>query len=110
MFRWSQNVAKCYVYLSDVPTRKRQASDRLSEYTWELAFRSSRWFTRGWALQELLAPVQIRLSSSPKNEMLRTVVMRHNILDLEGGSLASYIDTQNAFLSVHSAAPQLPIT
>jgi hypothetical protein len=27
-----------------------------------------------------------------------------------GGSLASYIDTQNAFLSVHSAAPQLPLT
>ncbi|KAF2457587.1 hypothetical protein BDY21DRAFT_286069, partial [Lineolata rhizophorae] len=28
----------------------------LTESTWELAFRSSRWFTRGWTLQELLAP------------------------------------------------------
>jgi hypothetical protein len=56
MFRWYQNAAKCYVYLSDVSTRKRKASDRFSEYTWESAFRSSRWFTRGWTLQELLAP------------------------------------------------------
>jgi hypothetical protein len=60
--------------------------------------------------KSFLPQVQIRLSSSPKKEMLRIVVMRHNILDLEGGSLVSYIDTQNAFLSVHSAAPQLPIT
>ena len=56
MFRWYQNAAKCYVYLSDVSIRKQKASDRFSEYTWESAFRSSRWFTRGWTLQELLAP------------------------------------------------------
>jgi hypothetical protein len=56
MFRWYQNAVKCYVYLLDVSTRKRKASDRFSEYTWESAFRSSRWFTRGWTLQELLAP------------------------------------------------------
>jgi hypothetical protein len=56
MFHWYQNAAKCYVYLSDVLIRKRKASDLSSEYTWESAFRSSRWFTRGWTLQELLAP------------------------------------------------------
>jgi hypothetical protein len=56
MFRWYQNAAKCYVYLSDVSTKKRKASDQLPEYAWEPAFRSSRWFTRGWTLQELLAP------------------------------------------------------
>ncbi|KAN0117075.1 Quinonprotein alcohol dehydrogenase-like superfamily [Hyaloscypha variabilis] len=56
MFCWYQNAAKCYVYLSDVSTRKRKASDHLSEHTWDSAFRSSKWFTRGWTLQELLAP------------------------------------------------------
>ena len=56
MFRWYQNAAKCYVYLSDVSTNKWKASDQLSEHTWESAFRSSKWFTRGWTLQELLAP------------------------------------------------------
>src|SRR5882724_10486604 len=52
MFRWYRNAAKCYVYLSDVWARKRKASDRSSEHTWESAFRGSRWFTRGWTLQE----------------------------------------------------------
>jgi hypothetical protein len=56
MFRWYQNAVKCYVYLSDVSTKKRKASDSFIEYTWEPAFRFSKWFTRGWTLQELLAP------------------------------------------------------
>ena len=49
-------MVKCYVYLSDVLTKKRKASDSFTECTWELAFWSSKWFTRGWTLQELLAP------------------------------------------------------
>jgi hypothetical protein len=53
MFRWYRNAAKCYVYLSDVSTGKHS---RVSEPLWEPAFRGSRWFTRGWTLQELLAP------------------------------------------------------
>lgn len=50
MFRWYQNAARCYVYLSDVPDTQRPELD------WRLAFQASRWFTRGWTLQELLAP------------------------------------------------------
>jgi hypothetical protein len=49
MFRWYRNAAKCYVYLSDVLT-----DDTNSE-----AFYQSRWFTRGWTLQELLAPSSV---------------------------------------------------
>jgi hypothetical protein len=63
MFRWYQNAAKCYVYLSDVSTTKRKASDQLSEFTWEPAFQASRWFTRGWTLQELLAPASVEFFS-----------------------------------------------
>ena len=59
MFRWYRNAGKCYVYLSDVSATKRKASDQLSEFTWESAFRASRWFTRGWTLQELLAPTSV---------------------------------------------------
>ncbi|KAH6704109.1 NACHT domain-containing protein, partial [Leptodontidium sp. MPI-SDFR-AT-0119] len=63
MFRWYRNASRCYVYLSDVSTRKRKASDLLSEHTWELSFRDSRWFTRGWTLQELLAPASVEFFS-----------------------------------------------
>jgi hypothetical protein len=56
MFRWYQNATKCYAYISDVSTRKREFDYMVTDFTWEPAFRSSRWFTRGWTLQELLAP------------------------------------------------------
>jgi hypothetical protein len=56
MFRWYRNAATCYVYMSDVSTTKRKAKNQSSESTWEPAFRASKWFTRGWTLQELLAP------------------------------------------------------
>jgi hypothetical protein len=53
MFRWYKDSVKCYVYLSDVSTDNHSES---SEIMWESAFRQSKWFTRGWTLQELLAP------------------------------------------------------
>jgi hypothetical protein len=56
MFRWYQEAARCYVYLSDVSTLKRKASDMSAECTWKSAFRASKWFIQGWTLQELLAP------------------------------------------------------
>jgi hypothetical protein len=55
MFRWYKNATKCYAFLSDV---------QLHQSTWEASFRNSRWFTRGWTLQELLAPASIDFFSS----------------------------------------------
>jgi hypothetical protein len=63
MFRWYQNATICYAYLADVSKRKRKAGSMLNESTWEPAFRSSRWFTRGWTLQELLAPNTVEFFS-----------------------------------------------
>src|SRR5205807_1598031 len=62
IFRWYQNAVKCYVYLSDVSTAKRKANE-VSGFTWEPSFRVSRWFTRGWTLQELLAPSSVEFFS-----------------------------------------------
>jgi hypothetical protein len=62
MYRWYHDAVTCYVYLADV-TVGRYAQNVGSEPTWLLAFRNSRWFTRGWTLQELLAPVNIEFFS-----------------------------------------------
>ena len=52
MYRWYQDAAICYAYLSDV-----LISDEVSwSLKQEQELRESRWFTRGWTLQELLAP------------------------------------------------------
>lgn len=49
MFEWYKRGQICYVYLVDVPT----GDDPYAENS---PFRRSRWFTRGWTLQELIAP------------------------------------------------------
>lgn len=53
MFRWYHDAVVCYVYLSDV------ADEDIVESA-SSSFAESRWFTRGWTLQELLAPACVR--------------------------------------------------
>jgi len=60
MFRWYQDAAKCYVYLVDVTT----AGQDPSTLQWAPAFQKSRWFTRGWTLQELIAPLVVEFFSA----------------------------------------------
>jgi ankyrin repeat protein len=56
MFRWYNASNRCYVYMTDVSAGKRKADYENYDSTWEPVLRSSKWFTRGWTLQELLAP------------------------------------------------------
>jgi hypothetical protein len=63
MFRWYHDAARCYVYLSDVSIGDCDQNSQFSQFSWESAFRASRWFTRGWTLQELLAPVSVEFFS-----------------------------------------------
>ncbi|KAH8799115.1 kinesin light chain 1 [Xylogone sp. PMI_703] len=63
MFRWYQRAIKCYVYLSDVLVPAEVADAQAFQITWAEAFRRSRWFTRGWTLQELLAPPTVEFFS-----------------------------------------------
>jgi hypothetical protein len=54
IWRWYQNSKVCYVYLIDVPVNTNAVGDNTP-------FTRSKWFTRGWTLQELLAPAKIIL-------------------------------------------------
>ena len=62
MFRWYSEAAKCYVYLADVSTEGFDPAASME--LWEPAFRGSRWFTRGWTLQELIAPISVEFFSA----------------------------------------------
>jgi heterokaryon incompatibility protein (HET) len=84
MFTWYQNAAKCYVYLSDVSATKRKASDQLSERIWEPAFRGCRWFTRGWTLQELLAPAEVEFFSLEGKRLGDKKSLERQIHDITG--------------------------
>ncbi|KAH6724354.1 heterokaryon incompatibility protein-domain-containing protein [Leptodontidium sp. MPI-SDFR-AT-0119] len=48
MFRWYQNAAECYAFLDDIEPGS--DLDRLGD---------SKWFSRGWTLQELIAPPSV---------------------------------------------------
>lgn len=50
MFTWYSRAKVCYVYLADVAAGP----------AWETEFRRSRWFTRAWTLQELIAPPDVQ--------------------------------------------------
>jgi hypothetical protein len=53
MFHWYRRAKQCYVYLSDVEMLKEVNDAQTFRISWVQAFRRSKWFTRGWTLQEL---------------------------------------------------------
>lgn len=83
MFQWYRDAAICYAYLSDVdgsedPDKCAEGSDESGGGS---SFSRSRWFTRGWTLQELLAPYEVIFLASDWSEIgtkksLRSVVSR----------------------------------
>jgi hypothetical protein len=66
MYTWYRNSEICYAFLSDVPDvpdLSPAEHDPLSN------FRKSRWFTRGWTLQELIAPPKLIFYSKSWTEI-----------------------------------------
>lgn len=53
MFRWYQRAKECYAYLTDVRSTQLDTPRERKEFS------SSVWFTRGWTLQELIAPTNV---------------------------------------------------
>ena len=65
MYHWYEEAKECYAYLADVP---RGTADRLTNAVGD-RFRKSRWFTRGWTLQELIAPSTVIFLDSEWREI-----------------------------------------
>ncbi|KAL8920471.1 MAG: hypothetical protein Q9208_006220 [Pyrenodesmia sp. 3 TL-2023] len=61
MYNWYAKSGVCFVYLSDFNIISRE---ELNDSEVTLQFRRSRWFTRGWCLQELLAPNRMEFYTS----------------------------------------------
>ncbi|KAF7555265.1 hypothetical protein G7Z17_g2310 [Cylindrodendrum hubeiense] len=61
MYRWYATADVCYVYLCDVPPQ----DPFLDKHT----FQGARWFTRGWCLQELIAPREVEFYADNWTEL-----------------------------------------
>ncbi|KAE8149239.1 heterokaryon incompatibility protein-domain-containing protein [Aspergillus avenaceus] len=74
MMNWYLRSEICFAYLEDVP----MAEKRFTPHAKGSDFRHSRWFTRGWTLQELLAPPRLDFFS----ESWTFLSAREDLVDL----------------------------
>jgi len=101
MFRWYRDATRCYVYLSDVLfTRKRKRRSKQSETPWISAIRESRWFTRGWTLQELLAPASVEFFAQGGQYLGDKLSLEQEIHQITGIALAALRDNRLSQFSV----------
>jgi len=84
MFRWYCNATRCYVYLSDVSSPLCDTNEEFTPPPWEPDFRKSRWFTRGWTLQELLAPSSVEFFSQEQKRLGNKRSLRQQIHEITG--------------------------
>ena len=84
MFRWYRDAAKCYVYLADVSRPALDADGKSSQLPWESSFRKSRWFTRGWTLQELVAPASVEFFSKEGEQLGNKKSLERHIHEVTG--------------------------
>lgn len=84
MFQWYQKATKCYAYLIDVSISSPERHDRLSQQADKRTFQESKWFTRGWTLQELLAPTSVEFFSAEGERLGDTAAMLQEICNATG--------------------------
>ncbi len=83
MFYWYRDAVKCYVYLSDVSALQ-QGESGTTHQAWESRLRTSRWFTRGWTLQELLAPKAVEFYCQEEELLGDRETLEHQIHEITG--------------------------
>ena len=70
MFRWYEASSVCYVYLADIWTWNMfTKEDQFWEDNQQARFKQSRWFTRGWTLQEMIAPANVEFYAKDWTEI-----------------------------------------
>ncbi|KAK3991124.1 heterokaryon incompatibility protein-domain-containing protein [Cladorrhinum sp. PSN332] len=73
MFEWFKGSATCLVYLDDISSES--SGDSIA---------TARWFTRGWTLQELIAPPEVRFYSREWNFIGSRFTRSKEIFEITG--------------------------
>ncbi|KAK1727128.1 heterokaryon incompatibility protein-domain-containing protein [Colletotrichum acutatum] len=99
MFRWYREAEICYAYLEDVPPLRYASFIGFQDFALDLdsnhimpiekdqnTFLGSRWFTRGWTLQELIAPQGVEFHATDWSFLgtrsdLSGIIHKHTMID-----------------------------
>ena len=92
MYRWYRDAVVCYAYLADISVSVGSPDAPRKK------LRESRWFTRGWTLQELLAPRFVIFYDRDWIEVGTKRSLQHSISEATG------IDTGGLFASGDASA------
>ncbi|KAI1145569.1 heterokaryon incompatibility protein-domain-containing protein [Nemania diffusa] len=74
MYRWYEEADICYAYLADVPPKAGTGDE----------YRRSKWFTRGWTLQELIALSTVTFFNSEWQTVGDKLDLQQLISDITG--------------------------
>lgn len=85
MFQWYAKSTKCYALLSDVSVSS--ADEDGLRRAWKPIFQKSRWFSRGWTLQELIAPKIVQFFSAEGQLLGDRISLEGTIHDITGVSI-----------------------
>ncbi|KAK4457972.1 heterokaryon incompatibility protein-domain-containing protein, partial [Cladorrhinum samala] len=97
MFQWYGDADVCYAFLSDVDGSEDPHSP-------DSGFQKSRWFTRGWTLQELIAPPIVIFYDEDWDEIGSRAKLQSLIVSITNIN-AEYFETMD--LSQFSAAQKM---
>ncbi|KAH8884116.1 hypothetical protein GQ53DRAFT_405287 [Thozetella sp. PMI_491] len=81
MFQWYKKTRVCYAYMGDVRSREQGAP---ADDTSMSEFCASRWFTRGWTVQELIAPDELLFFDKSWNLLNDRQNLGHTINEITG--------------------------
>ncbi|KAH7324136.1 P-loop containing nucleoside triphosphate hydrolase protein [Stachybotrys elegans] len=95
MFTWYQRSNKCYVLLTDVSIHFE--NNDLNHRDPQL--RQSWWFSRGWTLQELLAPVSVELFSREGKPLGSKRLLEKQIAEITGIPVSALRGTPLSFFT-----------
>ena len=85
MYKWYRQSRICYAYLEDVPSATDvfgTGANRLFDPN--SVFERSRWFTRGWTLQELIAPSSLIFYTADWHELGTKHSLKETIEEVTG--------------------------
>ncbi|KAM7195080.1 P-loop containing nucleoside triphosphate hydrolase protein, partial [Rhypophila sp. PSN 637] len=94
MFRWYRDATRCYVYLSNISAADSKRDGQQPEPLWDSAFRGHRWFTRGWTLQELLAPVSVEFFTQEGQRLGDKLSLAPTIHEITGIPIQALLDNR----------------